>query len=867
MYRKFTVVCIVGLALTALLVNNASGTEDDPTYSYSFDLDGDRIDDMISGEGKFEVIIHFKDGTNIDEGIAGLSGVVSHEFPMIDAVSAVVPDIASLEKIASMEEVDVIESQRFASFAMDTSVPAVKASPSEVYASRSAHDLGFMGDGVTIAVIDSGVDNEHPMLEGSFVAGADFTVPSMNRDGSRDPDDRLGHGTAIASIAMGREVDSVVGVAPGAGLIDLKVANGLNIDVNPITDELLLSLEWCIQNVDTSWDDTYEGVDVILISLAIGPSDGAVAQSIDLASDSGIIVVQAGGNSGTPYEDQDQTTWPDNSIIVGGIDHQGTIDRSDDEFWSLSTSGPRTDDGDDNTIEELKPDVVAPAAAISFAAFSRTSTVQPATGMSQGTGTSYAAPHVAGTVALMLDANPDLVPEEGNNPVMKIIHRSSETRGDPTFPSLSSTYNANYGWGILDSYQAVLSARSYTDTNHRPEISSFVAEPDVTTTGSVVNLRVIASDIDEDPLEYDLEADEGVVTGDGPEWEWTAPDDPGNYTFLVTVTDPYGLSDQLRTSVEVREGSPNRPPVITSFNADDRTLSTGGSTRISVVAFDQDEDPLEYDYDAILGTITGSGDQVTYNAPSVPGTDTVSVRVSDPEGASDQRELTISITKDSSNAPPSIRFLHLDPPVYNISMIGRDVILTAEVEDPDGLNDISLVIADLSSLGGSTGRSMLDDGNYPDNSSGDGVFSLIVVLPEPPMNGLYTITVTVVDSSNEESTDSIDLQIDIKSSGEVTGGRSSSTDSNMIVIVLVILFIIVVAGVLIILRRSRRKRAPVVKYQGDPNLAKVRYRQSIQTAPQQTIQAGPPVQAPPQQTIQAGPPAQAPPKFNVVSDR
>lgn len=830
---------------------------------YSFDRDGDGIDDILEGGGPFDVIIHTDSKETMDPIISELEimgGTVESRYSLVNAFGAVLPDMRSLKKVASMEGILVIEAQRELEFLMDTSVPATKASPSSAYSPQTAHDLGYTGKGVTIAVIDTGVDNEHPMLEGSFVAGADFSLPDTPltpRDGSFDPDDRVGHGTGVASIALGREVDGVVGVAPDAGLIDLKLGSTPATENSPRTADLLEALEWCSDYRETDWGNGYSGVDIVSLSLEIIPGDGSNSLALDALVAEGIVIVQGAGNSAGPYDEQTDTSWSDRSIIVGGIDHQGTVVRSDDRFWSGSTSGPRTDDGDDNPIEELKPDVTVPAVDLSFASHSTTSNLQGASGMSSGSGTSFATPHVSGVVALMLEANPSIKPDGEDHPVKRILHQSAEPRGDPTFPGLSDTYNANYGWGILDAYQAVLAARSYTGVNHRPMITSFTVNPDTMSTGSTATVRVVATDIDEDPLTYTLEVDDGEVSGEGPEWQWTAPDEPGSYSFLVTVEDSSGASDQQRTDAEVIEGTPNRPPVITSYNADKRTLGAGESTRITVVAFDQDGDPLTYEYFTITGSISGQGEEVTYTAPGNPGTDTVTVIVSDPSDASDQRDLTITVVDDATNSPPSILLLDIGPEIITANETGADIILTAAVEDPDGYSDIDLVIADLTSLGGSDGERMFDDGSYPDNSSGDGTFSLLVQLPETPFNGLYTIEVTVFDSSGEEASDTIDLMIDIKAAGNVSSGGSSGPDLLLVFIGLGAILLIVVIVVIFVLTRRKKTQAPP-GFQQHPYYPQVRYR------PSSPGSIPNPSGNPP---IQVGPSSQARPRFNVVSNR
>ncbi len=145
------------------------------------------------------------------------------------------------------------------------------------------------------------------------------------------------------------------------------------------------ALQWCVDHMKADWNGSeYMGVGAISISFGIGPIDGAVAMAVQAAVDAGIPVVLAAGNTGSEYASQTQTSWPDGAIVVSGIDDKGTVTRDDDESWSGSTYGPRSDDGDQDVYDELKPDVSAPSVAVTTAQFSRFSNVQPASSWTEG---------------------------------------------------------------------------------------------------------------------------------------------------------------------------------------------------------------------------------------------------------------------------------------------------------------------------------------------------------------------------------------------------------------------------------------------------------------------------------------------------
>jgi len=347
--------------------------------------------------------------------------------------------------------------------ALDISTGSVKARPSDLY-----HDvwdeLGFTGKGINIAVLDTGIDDGHETFEGKWIAGVEIPDPLDPRDGTNNPDDRNGHGTRVAGCLLGTggAEGKYRGVAPDAGLVEVKVANDLLASFS--TNEYLMDgIQWCIDHMDDDWGDSdpsNDGIDILSISYANTQSDDGssdLAQKVDEAVDSGLIVVVAIGNEGPDNDGFGPPSSADKAITVGGIDDQNTVDRSDDVIWDSSSKGPREDDGDNDPYDELKPEVVAPAVGITSAQFSQTD--QNGQGWDTADGTSYATPHISGIAALMLEANPELTQFD----VDRIMRETAEARGEPDFPDLSDKYNISYGYGIVDAYQCVLAAEGGTE--------------------------------------------------------------------------------------------------------------------------------------------------------------------------------------------------------------------------------------------------------------------------------------------------------------------------------------------------------------------------------------------------------------------
>jgi len=310
---------LITVPLAAAFGNGGRETDGLVRPIRSFDLDGDGLDDALRelpGNAPFNAFVHAWTGTEVGtlaRDLDGCGAEVLRPYSIVPVCSVMFHSMAEAREALTKGSVSVIELQREVVQHIDVSSAAVRAAPSSVYSPKTARDMGYNGSGVTIAILDSGVDNEHITFRGAFVAGADFTLPESPlspRDGSFDPDDRVGHGTAVASVALGRgdAEGKRPGVAPGAGLIDLKLATRPGII--PASQNLLDALQWCLDNKDTDWPGPYKGVQVISLSVAIGSQGGALYEAINTTVTQGLVVVQSAGNSASSYQDQTGTSWP-----------------------------------------------------------------------------------------------------------------------------------------------------------------------------------------------------------------------------------------------------------------------------------------------------------------------------------------------------------------------------------------------------------------------------------------------------------------------------------------------------------------------------------------------------------------------------
>ena len=382
--------------------------------------------------------------------------------------------------IAQDMDVVMVEWDETVAASIATSVRAIKARSSSVYA-NSAWSAGFKGKGINIAILDTGVDDGHPSLDDmddnpstndpKFVAGFDATA-SPRIETNPDDDNThywnnytcvkadIFHGTHVASIALGTGggTDSI-GVAPEAKLIDVKV---LNSCARGKSSNIIAGIEWCIKNRNTAWTaqtPDYYGIDVLNLSLGGSASDGqdALSRAVNKAVKMGLVVVCAVGNDGLANHICTPAA-ADGAIAVGSVNDMGTINRNDDVMSSFSNRGPRHSDGDSDQMDELKPDVTAYGSFIRSA--SGVDPGQNGSGFHELSGTSMAAPHVAGVCALILQAHPQFLPHDVKN----VLHTTAEDKNGVYNSSLSSKYDVDYGWGIVDAYQAV------TTTNIPPDL-------------------------------------------------------------------------------------------------------------------------------------------------------------------------------------------------------------------------------------------------------------------------------------------------------------------------------------------------------------------------------------------------------------
>ena len=469
------------------------------------DSNRDGVHDSLADEtGMVNLGISYsRDVKESDIESLSLMGInVNLELPSVDALLIGGVHVEKIEQLSNLDGVIMIERYGSVVFYGDIQTPSVKAKNSSEY-SLGAWDLGVSGNGMNIALVDTGVDNEHPGLSDKFVAGYDavcyvhtdptclLSNPLREDDGSFDPDDANQHGTACMGMASatGIEADGsqseFYGAAPNATLVDIRI--GTDVGAGPFENYLLEQefyesamngLQWVIDHHEDAWpgvSEEYYGIDIISLSWGItshenGGSDGSDMHSriLDEAMVEGIIVSVAAGNDGPNNDGLSGMGSSDLSVTVGATDDQNTVNREDDTVADYSSRGPRKDNGDGNPLNELKPEISAPGSNIVQAEGCVTSggcsnLINDASDNSytgRGSGTSYATPSVSGVMALVWEANENLTTMQ----LKEILKQTAERRGEPSLPEVDPYWNRDFGFGMVDAYAATLLAIHLKET-------------------------------------------------------------------------------------------------------------------------------------------------------------------------------------------------------------------------------------------------------------------------------------------------------------------------------------------------------------------------------------------------------------------
>lgn len=383
-------------------------------------------------------IVTFEDDVALNE--AAKFGLAKHHdvenlktLDFIDGLVVLVPDQAAIEKVGTLAGVRSIE--------LDVQVytlhhreghdggpgggnptpdpdPTGEPDPSQIIdwgVNRIDADLAWDNDtntgaGINVAVIDTGIDLDHPDLV--VTQGVDCTKgPSCDRGG--DGNDDNGHGTHVAGTIAA--LDNAIGMKGTAYDANLFAVKTLNKQGSGFLSDVIEGIEWAINH------------DADVINMSLGTTNDILAfhDAVDAAESAGIVIVAAAGNNNSPGSNAPNYPAAYSSVIAVGATNAA------DALASFSTTGPQLE-------------LVAPGVDIE-------STWNNG-GYNTISGTSMATPHVAGTAALVLSVSGGVSDSNGNgfvnDEVRDILTSTADQLGVEDRDDL-------YGYGLVDAEEAV----------------------------------------------------------------------------------------------------------------------------------------------------------------------------------------------------------------------------------------------------------------------------------------------------------------------------------------------------------------------------------------------------------------------------
>lgn len=369
---------------------------------------------------KVQIIVHCEEYEKRRKVIEKL-GQIKYRLPMIDAYVIEV-DEKQLVYIDALE--DMI------SYEMDTHITTQMNRVSDIIESRWSHENGYLGYGVGVAVVDTGIALHKDFVEGGnrVTAFADF----INH--RTDPYDDNGHGTHVAGIIGGNGYSSkgkYTGIAPECNLIGVKVLDKRG-DGN--ISDVLAGLQWIIDN--------RRKYNIRIVNISVGTSskdnmdeNSLLVKGVNAVWDSGIVVVVAAGNNGPGPM----------SISTPGISRKViTVGSSDDNVAVEVFGSGRSKDYSGRGPTPFcikKPDIVAPGSNIiscNINRYTSRSKINESPMMyTIKSGTSMATPVVAGAIALLIASHPEI-----NNREVKLRLRNSAIN--------LGLHWEKQGWGLLN---------------------------------------------------------------------------------------------------------------------------------------------------------------------------------------------------------------------------------------------------------------------------------------------------------------------------------------------------------------------------------------------------------------------------------
>ncbi|HEV8424344.1 MAG TPA: S8 family peptidase [Actinomycetes bacterium] len=345
-----------------------------------------------------------------ERAVQRLGGRVTNALPIIAGFAATVP-VTVVGELARLPGVRAVSPDSRVHVQGAASGSNIRSVYPKVVKADDAWQRGVTGRGVTVAVVDTGVATNLPDLNGRLVPVTNDltggTEPCKNLSGELNCNDSYGHGTFIAGLIAGNGASSGgkwKGVAPEASILSVKTAGA---DGAADVSNILAAIQWVV-----SFKDRYN-IRVLNLSLGTDSTQSwrtdPFNYAVERAWAAGIAVVVAASNRGPDPGSISKPADDPWVITVGATDDRGTTSLGDDLLPDFSGHGPAAEG-------VAKPDVAAPGAHV-ISLRAPGSTIDSRFpwyvdgAYRRASGTSMATGVVAGSVALMLQANPGFTPD------------------------------------------------------------------------------------------------------------------------------------------------------------------------------------------------------------------------------------------------------------------------------------------------------------------------------------------------------------------------------------------------------------------------------------------------------------------------
>lgn len=633
------VVVVAGIALVGggAITSADSTAESNSTIGIQQPLDVAVDDELGDEDGEVEVIVSFGDGapgSSADrppsehiQAFASVAAVhdgidVLEEFWLVDAVVVSVDtDAVSVFSLAFVEGVEALEANH--ELAVPDTEPVESPATDESHETTDGIDrinatgvwdaFDTRGEGVRVAVLDTGIHVDHPDLELYTEDSDDPTYPGgwesfIGTGGSDEPADESGHGTHVSGTVAGGDASGThIGVAPDVELLHGQVITESGGSITNV----VAGMEWAVEN----------DVDVISMSLGGSGYSSTYVDAIEGAMDEGVVVVAGIGNDG--YESSLSPGNVYDSVGVGAIDQSDDVAdfSSGEEIETASSWGASAPDHWPD--EYVVPGVSAPGTGVKSAY-----TVVDYVWLQ---GTSTATPHVSGAAALIQAATDDHHSPEA---IVEALRETAEKPDDwedriddltdGEWDEPREEPDPRYGHGIIDVYAAVTYLADGEEDSANVAVTDASLATAEITEGETIAVEATVENTGAAAGEHTLELRED---GDVVDTE-TVSLDAGEET-VVTFERTYesageydlAVDDVAAGTLAVEEEADEEGTGIVETDLHEETISAGADATVDVVVENTGDDAeyfsvelaVDGDHAVTRGQMVFSGQTVTFS--------------------------------------------------------------------------------------------------------------------------------------------------------------------------------------------------------------------------------------------------------------